>query len=43
MRGIARNLLGTSVTAIILFELLFSSLAHAKTYTSELYDTVIIG
>ena len=43
MRGITRNLLGTSVTAIILFGLLFSSLANAKTYTSELYDTVIIG
>ena len=43
MRGITRNLLDTSVTAIILCGLFFSSLAHAKTYTSELYDTVIIG
>lgn len=43
MTGITRNLLDTSVTAIILCGLLFSSLAHAKTYSSELYDTVIIG
>jgi len=43
MRGITRNLLDTSVTAIILCGLLFSSLVDAKTYTSELYDTVIIG
>ena len=43
MRGITRKLFDTSVAAIILCGLFFSSLAHAKTYTSELYDTVIIG
>ena len=43
MRGITRKLFDTSVAAIILCGLLFSSLAHAKTYSSELYDTVIIG
>lgn len=43
MRGIIRKLFETSVAAIILCGLFFSSLAHAKTYTSEIYDTVIIG
>ena len=43
MRGITRKLFDTSVAAIILCGLFFSSLTHAKTYTSELYDTVIIG
>ena len=38
-----RKLFDTPTAAIILWGLLFSSLAHAKTYSSELYDTVIIG
>ena len=38
-----RKLFDTSIAAIILCGLLFSSLVHAKTYSSELYDTVIIG
>lgn len=38
-----RTRLDTLVTATILCGLLFSSLAQAKTVTSELYDTVIIG
>ena len=37
------KLFDTSVAAIILCGLLFSSQTIAKTYTSELYDTVIIG
>lgn len=38
-----RKLFDTSIAAIILCGLFFSSLVHAKTYSSELYDTVIIG
>ncbi len=43
MTGIMRKLFDTLVATIILCGLLFSSLAHAKTHSSELYDTVIIG
>ena len=43
MRGFMRKLSDTLAMTFILCGLLFSSLAQAKTYSSELYDTVIIG
>lgn len=38
-----RKLSDTLAMTFIVFGLLFSSLAHTKTHSSELYDTVIIG